>query len=139
MSDHNDKMALAVQRIRQAEESIADAVFCFEGHRNGIAANRVYYGMYYAMLALSLIQGFKTSKHQQLIGWFNRNFVHTGVFPKHFTTIVKRAFDARMDADYEMDQTPSDADIEVLIEEMKVFIEALRDWIFLQRDENDEV
>jgi len=91
--------------------------------------------MYYAMLALSLIRDFKTSKHQQLIGWFNKSFVHSGVFPKNFTTIVKRAFDARMDADYEVDQVPSDSDIETLLDEMRIFIGALKDWIILQHEQ----
>jgi len=138
MNDRDDKLALALQRLRQAEESIADAVFCFEGHRNGIAANRIYYGMYYAMLALSLLQDFKTSKHQQLIGWFNRNFVHSGIFPKNFTAIVKRAFDARMDADYEVDQVPSDSDIEALLDEMRIFIDALKVWIIQQQGKTKE-
>ena len=53
-----EQAALAVQRV---ESSLAD-------DEPEIAANRIYYGMFYAMLALGLLRGFETSKHQQMQG-----------------------------------------------------------------------
>ncbi|MBD3308314.1 hypothetical protein GF339_17905 [candidate division KSB3 bacterium] len=41
--------------------------------------NRIYYAMFYAVSALALLQGFSTSSHAQLRGYFNREFVKTGI------------------------------------------------------------
>jgi uncharacterized protein (UPF0332 family) len=35
------------------------------------AMNRIYYGLFYVVNCLALIDGFTTSKHTQLIGYFN--------------------------------------------------------------------
>lgn len=44
--------------------------------------------------------GFKTSKHNQLIGWFNKEFVKTGRIEKRFGKIVNKGFEDRTDGDY---------------------------------------
>ncbi len=87
-------------RIQQAVATIAEAEQCLAQGLFPAATNRIYYGMFYAMLALGLLQGFETSKHQQMIGWFNKQFIHTGIFPKQFGRMAKDAFEARMDSDY---------------------------------------
>ena len=40
-----------------------------------MAVNRIYYGLYYAVTALAIKHRFETSKHLQLIGWFNKEFI----------------------------------------------------------------
>jgi uncharacterized protein (UPF0332 family) len=94
-----------------------------------MASNRIYYGMFYAMLALGLLRDYKSSKHQQMIGWFNKNFVHTGIFPKHFTRLVKDAFDARVESDYEVSEPISIADLDARLADMKIFISTIKAWI----------
>lgn len=94
-----------------------------------MAANRVYYGMFYALLALGLLKGFETSKHLQLIGWFNKTFVFTEVFPKQFTRLLKDAFDTRTDADYKVNKIPTATEIEASLADMKLFISTIKAWI----------
>ena len=124
-----DRAALIRLRIEQAEQSIDDAEYCLADDRRGVATNRVYYGMFYAMLALGLLRSFKSSKHHQMIGWFNKSFVHTGIMPAHFGRLVKDAFEARMDADYDVAHAPCAADLQTLIEDMKTFISTIKNWI----------
>ena len=82
--------------------------------------------MFYAMLALGQLRDYKSSKHQQMIGWFNKNFVHTGIFPKHFTRLVKDAFDARVESDYEVPEPIASADLEARLADMKIFISTIK-------------
>lgn len=123
------RVQMVANRIHLAEKTTAQVEFCLANNQPEIAFNRIYYGMFYAMQALALTLGFETSKHQQLIGWFNKNFVHAGIFPKEFTAYVKKAFDARMDADYDMEGMPTDIDLETLCFDMKRFISTIKAWI----------
>jgi len=85
--------------------------------------------MFYAMLALGLLMGFETSKHQQMIGWFNKQFIHTGIFPKQFGRMAKDAFEVRMDSDYKVKLTPTKEQLDALLADMKLFIGTIKVWI----------
>ncbi len=120
---------LISMRMQQAELAIRRVESCLADDEPELAANRIYYGMFYAMLALALSQGFESSKHQQTIGWFNKNFVHAGIFPNSFTGLVKKAFKSRTDADYEVNNIPAAADLEIMFADMKIFISTIKAWI----------
>jgi len=47
--------------------------------------------MYYALTALALKSGFETSKHGQLIGWFNREYIATSRIDPRFGKILRDA------------------------------------------------
>lgn len=129
MITNEERAELISLRLQQAEQAIEQAVICRAQNLPGLAANRVYYGMFYAMLALGLLRQFESSKHQQVIGWFNKNFVHTGIFPTQFSRIVKKAFETRNNADYQVNLVPTDADLDVLFTDMQVFIATIKTWI----------
>ena len=75
MINQKDRDALVAYRLNQAFETIKLARFLSENQKFVIAVNRIYYGMYYALTALALTNSFETSKHSQLIGWFNKEFI----------------------------------------------------------------
>lgn len=77
MIDENDRQSLVDYRLLQAIDTIELANFLAVSEKYVIAVNRIYYGMYYALTALALKHGFETSKHGQLIGWFNKEFIAT--------------------------------------------------------------
>jgi len=117
---------LIKNQIARAEKAITQVELCLTNDQPDMALNRIYYGMFYAMQALALKDDFETSKHQQLIGWFNKNYVHTGVFPKEFTAFIKKAFDARMDADYDYEGISSQINLDDMFADMKTFIAAVK-------------
>lgn len=90
---------LITYRIEQAKGTIPEIEILIEKNLLSLAINRIYYGMFYMLLALSLKFGFKTSKHNQLIGWFNKEFVKTGRIEKRFGKIVNKGFEDRTDGD----------------------------------------
>jgi uncharacterized protein (UPF0332 family) len=78
--------------------------------------------MFYSLLALGLAYQFETSKHQQLLGWFNKNFIHEGLIDAKFGKIINKASNRRTQGDYE---SYVEFDKEVILEmfgEMKEFI-----------------
>ena len=62
-----DRKALIEHRISKADDAVRDVEFLIKGQRPLLAINRIYYGIFYMLSALSLKHDFHTSKHQQLI------------------------------------------------------------------------
>lgn len=69
-----DRKELINYRLAQARECIDEVGFQIDNKKYKTAVNRIYYGMFYSLLALGLRYEFETSKHVQLIGWFNKNY-----------------------------------------------------------------
>ena len=44
---------------------------------------------------------FSTSKHQQLIGWFNKKFISTGEIDRKYGRILHNAYNNRSTGDYD--------------------------------------
>jgi len=129
MNEKENLDDLIVTRLRQAEACIADVDLCLANSRYPMAVNRIYYGIFYALLALALLHNFKTSKHLQLIGWFNKNFVYAGIFPNYYGKIVKKAYDSRANSDYDIAETLPDTDFETQFSDMKTFISAVKAYL----------
>jgi uncharacterized protein (UPF0332 family) len=78
--------------------------------------------MYYALTALALKHKFETSKHAQLIGWFNKEFVATNKVDKSFGKMLRKAFEDRTKGDYDAFVDFSLPVVETKLEDMKQFI-----------------
>ncbi|TVR75226.1 MAG: HEPN domain-containing protein [Marinilabiliales bacterium] len=85
--------------------------------------------MFYILLALALKHHFKTSKHQQLIGWFNKEFVKSGKVDTRLGSIIYKAFEDRTDSDYGIFIEFEKAEVQIKLEEMKEFISKIEELI----------
>ena len=94
------------------------------------ALSRSYYAAFHAVSLLLFLHGQSFSRHGQLIGAFNREFIATGRLPRELGKVIVRLFDQRQTADYdvfehvsqeEADQSISDA--EMLIKAIKTLLE----------------
>jgi uncharacterized protein len=72
----DEKNALIEHRIARATDAIEEVSFLIKNKKFLLAVNRIYYGMFYVLSALSLKYDFSTSKHQQLIGWLVQQGIH---------------------------------------------------------------
>lgn len=92
--------------------------------------NRIYYGLYYAVTALAVKNGFETSRHAQLIGWFNKEFVATGLIDKKYGKILRNAFQNRTKGDYDAFVDFEKEELFVMHGEMIDFIHAVEKLLF---------
>lgn len=122
---NTDKSELIQYRIQQAKETLAEIEILLQNRLHRIAVNRIYYGMFFMLLALALKHDFKTSKHQQLIGWFNRDFIKTGKIDVSFGKIINDAYENRSDSDYGVFISFSEEDIVTMREDLSLFIKEL--------------
>lgn len=65
---------------------------------------------------------FSTSKHSQLLSWFNRNYVKTGKVNKEMGKIYKKQFENRLEGDYDDFIELNKVDVERDFENMKKFL-----------------
>ncbi len=94
-------LALVRYRLREADESIEEAkVLLREGMSMRAVMNRLYYAMFYAVLALLQEKQKGTSKHAGAIALFDREFIKRGTFDKELSKTLHRAFELRQKGDY---------------------------------------
>ncbi len=94
------------------------------------AENRIYYSIFYSVSALALKFDFSTSKHKQLLGWFNLNFIKTGLIPAKYGKIYRNAYDKRQESDYDDFVTLNIDEVEADFENMQEFINYINDFIY---------
>jgi uncharacterized protein (UPF0332 family) len=125
-----ERSELIKYRLDEANDTIKDVQLLLDNDRLRAAVNRIYYGMFYSLLALGLAYEFETSKHQQLLGWFNNDFIHKGLIDSKFGKIINKAANRRTKGDYE---SFVDFEKQIIIEmfsEMKEFISEIE--LFLE-------
>ena len=133
MTATESQIELARYRLKQAEESIDESAFLLQGNKSPRSViNRAYYGMFYALLALLIFESYASSKHSGVLGYFNRRFVKTGIFPEELGRIINKAFDLRQRGDYREYEELSYDQVRPFVDQSRSFVQAVKD--YLERD-----
>lgn len=92
---------LSAHRLSKAKESLRQAeMLCTNAGYDG-SVNRSYYAIFYAIRSLLALISLDSKKHSGVISFFDRYYVKTGIFEKHYSHIIHSAFDVRQVSDYE--------------------------------------
>ncbi|MEI6048855.1 MAG: HEPN domain-containing protein [Bacteroidota bacterium] len=126
MIDEKDRASLIEYRLNQAFDTIELARFLVSSDKLVIAVNRIYYGMYYGLTALALKNRYETSKHGQLIGWFNKEYIATKRVDSKFGKILRNAYQNRTKGDYDAFVTFSRIEVESMLSEMSCFLNEVK-------------
>ncbi len=126
MIEENDRDSLVEYRLNQAFDTIELAKFLVSNDKLVIAVNRIYYGMYYDLTALALKNRYETSKHGQLIGWFNKEFISSKKVDSKFGKILRNAYHNRTKDDYDAFVSFTRIEVESMLLEMASFIEEIK-------------
>jgi uncharacterized protein len=130
MSTDEKKQLLARHRLRQADESFQEAQYLFAGGKSlRSVVNRIYYGMFYAVLALLIYEPYASSKHSGVLAYFNRHFVKGGLFPEAMGRSLAKAFELRQRGDYREFFELTKDQVEPLLNEAERFIGSIRKYL----------
>ena len=133
MTADEKKKKLALHRLQQATESLEEARYLFKGGKSlRSVANRVYYGMFYAVLALLIYEPYTSSKHSGVIAYFNKRFVKGGVFSESMGRSLNEAFELRQRGDYREYFELTKDQVEPLLDKSAQFVASVRTYL----DEN---
>ena len=126
MIDENDRQSLVKYRMQQAIDTIELAQFLANSEKYVVAVNRIYYGIFYSLTALALQNRFETSKHAQLIGWFNKEYISTKNIDSRFGKILRNAYQNRTKGDYDAFIEFSKSEVDLMLIEMSDFINEIK-------------
>lgn len=122
-----DILALIKYRLEEAENSIKEAeVLLKEAMSLRSVMNRLYYAMFYAVLALLQEKELGTSKHYGAISLFDREFIKSGVFDKELSKTLHRAFELRQKGDYMEQAEVTRNDVDEMFPKTKDFVDKVK-------------
>lgn len=124
-----DRQILIEYRLTQAEQTIDEVEKLIGIDLLNVAVNRIYYGMFYCLNALALQDEFQSSKHLQLIGWFNQTYIKTGKIDVKYGRILRDAYKNRSDADYAPFIVFEKEDVIAMVAGLKDFVETISSFI----------
>ena len=122
---NEDIRALIDYRMEEAHDALEEATILLHSRKARGALNRVYYAMFYAVLALLASRQMSASKHSRAIALFHREFVKKGVIPVEVAKFLDIAFDLRNKSDYQDFVEPELKRVEELREAAVQFIGAI--------------
>ena len=118
----DDNKFLVQNWLEKSDIAIEDTKKNIEINSLETAQNRLYYGLFYAVNALAKSQNFATSKHSQLLGWFNQNYIKTDKIDKNLSKIYRLSFENRQKTDYTFFYKPQKARLELDLQAAIKFI-----------------
>jgi uncharacterized protein (UPF0332 family) len=124
-----DLEALVTHRLQKAEEALEAAKIMMDSQMFSFAMNRVYYSLYYAVQALLAQQGVAFSKHGQVKGYFNHEFIKTGKLPKEIGRFYNKAFEYRQKFDYVDFLSPDEPMVCEYVETAKSIVYQIRRYL----------
>jgi uncharacterized protein (UPF0332 family) len=124
------QVQLARYRLKQAEESIDEAIYLYSGRKSPRSViNRTYYSMLYAILALLIFEPYSSSKHSGILSYFNKKFIKGKIFSEEFGRSVNKAFELRQRGDYREYTELSYEQVEPFIEKSRAFVEKVKTYL----------
>jgi len=123
-------LELIKYRLEEAEDSIKEAeVLLKEGMSMRAVMNRLYYAMFYAVLALLQEKEMGTSKHAGAISLFDREFIKKGIFDEELSKTLHRAFELRQKGDYMEQAEVTRNDVDEISPKTKEFVKRVKTYL----------
>jgi len=123
-------LTLIRYRLAEADASIEEAkILLREGMSMRAVMNRLYYSMFYAVLALLQEKQMGTSKHIGAISLFDREFIKPGIFEKNMSKALHRAFELRQKGDYMEQSEITKKDVDEMLPEAITFVGKIKEYL----------
>jgi uncharacterized protein (UPF0332 family) len=126
MSEEQARATMVAYWMQKAEEAIAAVRRECSAGDLGLAINRVYYACFHAASAQLLSEGRTFVKHAGVRSAVHQHLVKTGRIPPAFGELYDRAFDDRMEADYQIVTPPEPAEVARQIEGAEQFVAEMK-------------
>ena len=92
---------LARYKLEQAIDDLETAEIVFHADKVKAANNRAYYACFHAIDAVLALEPIAFKKHKDTLGYFNKNYVSSGLFPREIGRQISRLEIIRHKSDYD--------------------------------------
>lgn len=99
--DTGNQMDIARYRLQTAKEDLDTANLTFSAKQFRAANNRAYYSIFHFICAVLAKEGIAFKRHKDILSYFNKNYIHTGIFPKELGRKIITAEEIRHASDYD--------------------------------------
>ena len=120
---------LAKHRLEQAKENFEEAEILYRANKFKGANNRAYYCIFHSIKAVLALEPIDFHRHNDVIGYFNKNYVNTEVFPKDIGKRIVKSSKVREDSDYDDEYSVDSEKTMIQIETAKELIELVEKYL----------
>ena len=120
---------LAKHRLEQAKENFEEAEILYKANKFKGANNRAYYCIFHSIKAVLALDPIDFKRHKDVIGYFNKNYVNTEVFPKDIGKRIVKSSKVREDSDYDDEYSVDSEKTMIQIETAKELIELVEKYL----------
>lgn len=99
--DAGTRTDMAMHRLQVATEDLDTAYLTFNAGQFRGANNRAYYSIYHAISAVLAKEGVAFKRHKDTLGYFNKNYISTEIFPRELGRKIVKAEEIRHASDYD--------------------------------------
>ena len=92
---------LSRHRLEQSKEDLKASKVLYNMKLFKSANNRAYYSIFHSMKAVFALEPIDFKRHKDVIAYFNKNYIHTEIFPKNMGRRISDASRIREDSDYD--------------------------------------
>jgi uncharacterized protein (UPF0332 family) len=121
--------SLVEYRMEKSRESIKAARLMVKEKMLTFAMNRIYYSLFYAVQALLAKNALSFSKHGQVKGCFNREFIKSGLLSIDMGRLYNKAFEYRQKFDYIDFAMPEEDMVVDYIEKAEQFVSNIEKYL----------
>ena len=126
MDDYS--LTLRNYRLEEAEKKLTAAKVLIDNGCFKDAINRSYYAVFDAMRSVLAIERIDFKKHAQVIGYFNKNYIHTGLFDTKYNRYISSIFQIRNNCDYNDFYLVSKSDALEQYEKASEFVNSVKEY-----------
>lgn len=125
----NKNIDLCTYRIDNAIETLGTTKLCLDNKRYKDTINRSYYAVFYAIKAILALEGTDFKRHKDVVAYFNKNYVATGIFEKAIGKRLAHLQQKRESSDYDDFYIASKEEAEEQYEAAKDIIQTIRNYL----------
>lgn len=127
--DQESRKAIVEYRIERSLQALEEAQSTVENGFLNLAANRLYYTLYYAASALLISKGIPTKTHAGIMAQFHLHLVKTGILSIDDGKLFRTLYNLRQESDYEDFIEVHIEDIDELMPKVVELVEKLKNLI----------
>ena len=121
-----DRNSIVLYRIERAYSTLDEAEMVANQGRYNLAANRLYYAVYYAASALLISNERPVKTHSGMISQMNLLYVKKGILTFDDGALISQLFSLRQSSDYEDFKEVTHENIEELTPRVKELVKKLK-------------
>ena len=120
---------VARYKFEQAEDDLETAKILLAAGKYKAANNRAYYACFHAVDAVLAKEPIAFKKHKDTLSYFNKNYVHTEIFPRDIGRKISRLEIIRHKSDYDTFYIASKDDATEQIEVAEEVVKLVRKYL----------